>query len=395
MNDRLELSQTDRPAEPDPLPPTRRPALCFLAHNAYGALTGEGKRHVGGLERQLTMVARQMADRGYPVTLVSWDEGQPDGAVVDGVRVLKLCRREAGMRFVRFLHPKWTSLCRALDVANADIYYYSCGDMALGQMAMWCRGHGRKSVFAVVSEPDCDPRLPSLRPLRERVLYRHGMRLADRVIVQTVRQQTMLYEGFGKESVVVPVMCEDHSRSVLAAPPDDGTPRVFWVGRISPEKRFEWFVDLARACPHCEFHAVGDTNNPTAYAEQHLQRARATPNLVLHGRIPYDRMPEYYAQASLVCCTSAYEGFPTTFLEAWSHGVPVVTTFDPDRVVQRLNLGLVADDVPALADAVRDLLADPAMWRKCARAARAYYERNHTVEKVVRRLEAVFQELVE
>ena len=227
--------------------PNQKPSMCFVAHNAYGALAGVDTGHTGGIECQQALMARSLARRGYEVSMVTLDEGQPADSVVDGVRVIKMCRREAGIKGLRFFHPKWTSLHRALQQANADVHYYNCGDLALGQVALWCRWNGRACVYSVASEPDCDPALPVLRKRRERMLYRYGLQHADRVIVQTRRQQRLLRNGFGIEAALIPMPCATamNNGREFAQPPDDDERRVLWVGRFSYPKRLEW---VARNC---------------------------------------------------------------------------------------------------------------------------------------------------
>jgi glycosyltransferase involved in cell wall biosynthesis len=190
--------------------------------------------------------------------------------------------------------------------ADADIYYYNLGDMGLGQVAMWCRRHGRKCVYSVASNPDCDPKLPVLRPLRERVLYRYGLRHADQSIVQTRVQQHMLQQGFGRSSIVIPMPCfvPDGPRRPRAADPD-GSTRVLWIGRFSPEKRLEWLLDVAAQCPELQFDVIGDANVRTDYAARLVDRATNMRNVALHGRLPWEHVLPFYDNALALCCTSA------------------------------------------------------------------------------------------
>ena len=363
-----------------------------MAHNAFGALASVDTGHIGGIEWQTSMMARWFAARGYPVSMITWDEGQEDGVEIDGVRVLKMCRKDAGIKGLRFFWPKWTSLVAAMQRANADIYYYNCGDLGLGQVVMWCRRHARKSVYSVASDPDCDPELPVLKKLRERVLYKYGLHHVDSVVVQTRRQQQMLREGFGIDSTMISMPCEVPCKNgdVGRETTQEESMHVLWVGRISKEKRFEWLLDVAEQCSQIIFDVVGASNSDSEYARVLTKRAAGITNVRMHGRVPYGEMASYYQRCRVLCCTSAYEGFPNTFLEAWSHGLPIVSSFDPDNLIDECDLGVVAKDVLGLANGIKSLLNSQQHWRKASSAAKQYYLANHTPDACLPRFEHLF-----
>jgi glycosyltransferase involved in cell wall biosynthesis len=364
--------------------------ICLVAHFAYGALVGGTAGHIGGVERQTTLMGRWLAARGHRVSLVTWDEGQPDGVAVDGVRVFKVCRRDAGLPGLRFLHPRWTSLNRALARADADLYYHNCGEYVTGQVALWARTHGRRFVYSVASDPECDPRLPQMRTWRERVLFRYGLRHAHRIIVQTDTQARMLREGVSLASEVLPMpsLAPAEAFSPPSPPPPAGA-RVLWVGRVVIEKRPDRYLDLAEACPSLRFDLVGPGDGG-AYSAEVLARAATLPNVTVHGAVAREKVYEFYRQAACLCSTSLFEGFPNTFLEAWGQGLPVVSTFDPDGLIETRGLGRFVKDVPGLARALTGLLEDPERWMEASRAARRYYVENHTVEAAMPRFEAAF-----
>jgi glycosyltransferase involved in cell wall biosynthesis len=370
----------------------RRPRICFVAHNAYGALAGVNSGHIGGIEWQQSLMAKWLANRDYQVSMLTWDEGQDDGVNIDGVRAFKMCRKEAGVKGLRFFVPKWTSLCRAMRRANADIYYYNCGELGLGQVTMWTRRNGRGCVYSVASDPDCDYRLPQMFKLRERVLYRYGLEHADAVIVQTQRQQQMLHEGFGIKSTVIPMPCEGFGRDTHASPVNMSSKNasVLWVGRISKEKRFEWLLEIAEKCPEMKFEVVGAANTDSGYASVLTKLATGLSNVNMYGRVRHAEIAEYYRRSSILCCTSAYEGFPNTFLEAWSLGIPVVSTFDPDGVIAANGLGWVAQDVEGLVARLRHVVQSPEIWLKASQAAKQYYLSSHTPEVCLPAFERLF-----
>lgn len=369
------------------------PSLCIVSHNAYGAMTGGANGHIGGVERQTSMTARWLVARGWRVSMITWSEGGPPEEIIDGVRVIKVCREDAGIPGLRFFWPKWTSLNRVMLNADADVYYQNCAEEVTGQVALWCRRNGRRFVYSVANNPDVEKRLPDLHSIRERMLYRYGLRQADRIVVQTESQRTRLRQGFGLDSVLIPMPCPGPSNGdyLPPDPPEPGRSRVLWVARLCEQKRPDRLADLAKACPDIQVDVVGPPY-ASSYSQAATARLRTLRNVTLHGGIPRERMPDFYRNAACLLCTSDVEGFPNTFLEAWSHGLPVVTTFDPDGLIDAKNLGASARDAADLIAGLRSLLASQNRWLEASANARRYYLANHTVEMVMPKFEEVFLE---
>jgi len=369
--------------------------ICIVAHYAFGAMSGGATGHVGGVERQTTMLAAWLSRHGYDVSLLTWDEGQPEELIIDGVRIIKMCRRDEGIPGLRFFYPRWTSLVRALQRADADVYYQNCAEYVTGQVAIWCRMSKRRFVYSVASDPDSDPALPAMKTLRERILYRYGLRHADRVIVQTQKQQRMLHDGFGVVSSVLPMPCPGPEEPEYK-PPVAPTPRaahVLWVGRIVPLKRPEWLIMLADMLPQITFDLVGGPDTDRQFSGSIFDQARQRRNIVVHGAVSRDSIANLYRQASLMCCTSEYEGFPNTFLEAWSHGVPVISTVDPDGIIKAREVGGLAHTVEEFKSRIQKLVDDPALWRRSSENARGYFLQNHSLNVAMSRFRNVFDEL--
>lgn len=370
--------------------------LCIVAHFAYGAIAGGSKGHVGGVERQTSLMAKWFAARGHVVSLVTWDEGQTEDCFVDGVKVIKLCRQSEGIPGLRFFYPRWTSLNKALARAGADIYYQNSGEYITGQMALWCRLKKRLFVYSTGSDTDCDATLPAMRSVREKVLYRYGLRHADTIISQTKKQQHMLRNGFNLASTVLPMPCPGPDRTQYPKPvfSEKKTLHVGWAGRISKEKRLELLVEVARALPNVIFEVGGATTckDDDDYAQPILEAAASLPNIILHGRIAREDMSAFYNKLHLFCCTSAYEGFPNTFLEAWSHGLPIVSTFDPDNLITEQELGKSATDVLSLVEGINYFMNKPRAWEASSSRVLEYYLHNHKVDEAMAQFEKVFLE---
>jgi glycosyltransferase involved in cell wall biosynthesis len=374
----------------------RRLKICIIAHAACGALVGGSEGHAGGVERQTSMLAHWLADRGHDVSFITWDEGEVDRRALHNVKLIRLCRADAGWPGLRFFHPRWISLNRALRQADADLYYQNGAEYVTGQIALWCKQNNRKFIFSSASDFDCDPQLPELRKLRERILYRYGLQNASRLIVQTQKQQDMMLRFLGLSATVLPMPCPGPGPADYSppSPPDGGARSILWVGRISAVKRLDLLLDVAALLPQFNFEVAGARDGDDPGVETALARAAARGNLRMHGKVPRAKIAELYRDAALLCCTSSTEGFPNTFLEAWSHGVPVVTTIDPDDLVTEERMGVVAGDATAIASSIKRLIEDSSLWLDCSRNARSYYLRNHNVDHVMAMFEQVFLETV-
>jgi glycosyltransferase involved in cell wall biosynthesis len=361
-----------------------RPRVCFVSLNGFGEISRTPTGHSGGSERQMAMMARWFAAQGYAASMVTWDLGAPDGATYEGVRVFHACRPHEGLRGVRFIHPRWTSLNAAMRRAEADVYYYHLGDMRLGQVALWCRRQGRGLVYSVASDADCEPERLRERSWRERAM-----------IAQTQRQADLLRTHFGVRATPLPMPCgfESPPEALLRARRPDAPLHVAWVGRFVELKRLEWLLELAERHPDVQFEVAGGSNQASAYADGLTARAARLPNVRLHGRVGRDGMAEIYRRCDLLCCTSEFEGFPNTFLEAWSQGTPLLTTFDPDGIVAARGLGWAAQTVDELSAALLEAQRDADGWLRRSRAGVEYFRTNHALDPAMRRVEAVVNEV--
>jgi glycosyltransferase involved in cell wall biosynthesis len=91
------------------------------------------------------------------------------------------------------------------------------------------------------------------------------------------------------------------------------------------------------------------------------------------------------ADAPLLLCTSDQEGFPNTFVQAWSNGTPVITLqIDPDNIIKRLELGAVTGTVEATVEQLQQLLASPEDRQDIAVRASQYIDTHHCAEVVVK-----------
>jgi glycosyltransferase involved in cell wall biosynthesis len=368
--------------------------IAIVARNAYGMISGNPTGHIGGVERQTVLMARWLAGRGHNVSLITWNEGGPAEEIIDRVRVIKTCRVNAGLPILRFF-VRWKSLNVALRAANAELYYQSGAQYSTGQVAIWCRYQGRKFIFSAASDNDCGDWGAPRRTLRKGLFYRHGLRHADQIIVQTSAQAEMLKEATGLSTRVLPIAGEDFAAgNELGRAHPDNPPLLLLVGRISAEKNVEMFIELARALHDMRFVIVGPGDPAQAYVRSMAELANDVPNLEVLGRIDRQQLRQLYCSATALCCTSHYEGFPNTFIEAWSLGLPVISTVDPDGVIATHGLGAHVSGLDEMQAQIRQLVSSVVRRNAVSDNARTYFIKTHQLDVVMERFERVFLETI-
>jgi glycosyltransferase involved in cell wall biosynthesis len=369
------------------------PSICFVAQNAFGAVSGQstGYRQVGGIQNQIALMGQWLSEKGYAVSVVVWDEGQEDSLDCNGVTLLKMCPASKGLPGLRFVHPRMTSLYAAMKRASADIYYHNCAESVTGLVAAWCRLHRRKFVYSVAAEIACDRKLGFTDKASERMLYRFGLRNADRIIVQTQKQKEMLKAGFRLDSLHLPMPSPDPALAVGGDLASRGR-NVLWVGRVTKGKRLEWLLQIAEKLTDVTFEIAG-ANTETDYAKDLFERAASLENVNWLGTVPWNSMPELYARSACLCCTSALEGFPNTFLEAWGQGTPTVSSFDPDSLIERRGLGLVGSTPDELKQGLEVMLRDGGRWNEASTNSLLYFQEAHQIDTAMDRFDLAFREL--
>ncbi|HET9651896.1 MAG TPA: glycosyltransferase family 4 protein, partial [Usitatibacter sp.] len=359
-----------------------RPHVCFVAPMTWPVLAADHRIPVvGGAELQQTMVATALARRGYRVSMLCLDYGQPDGAVVDGVTVYKLNKPDEGIPVLRFVHPRLTKLWSAMKRVDADVYYQRCASVYTGWVDAFCARHGKRSVYAGASDVDFVPGRQDIVYARDRLIFEYGLRKVDRVIVQNPLQARLARENFGRESTLIANCFTPHAGAAA-----DPKGCVLWVATLRVQKRPEMLFEMARRMPHYRFVMIGGADPDPAgreFGRRIREQAARLPNLEYKGFLPFAEADRWFDRARVVVNTSEYEGFPNTFLQAWSRGVPTVGFVDTGSRCDGQPVYAIAGDVDEACRHVERLMADDAHWRQSSRRAAAHFHEHHSVEAVV------------
>jgi glycosyltransferase involved in cell wall biosynthesis len=244
----------------------------------------------------------------------------------------------------------------------------------------------------------------------ERALARHTSKLiavSDEVRDELVSLGVAPYAqfeviplGFDLRPFAVSSVDRDRERNALrrelGVAPD--AKLVTLVARLVPIKRVDRFLRVARLVAErsdARFMIVGDGELGDALRTSVDARWLGERLSWIGFR---QDMPAVCFASDVVTLTSDNEGTPVSLIEAQAAGVPVVSTDvgGVRSVVLGGLTGLVADagDDQALADAILDILHDPALARRLAVAARAHALSAFSIERLVQNLDRLYAALI-
>jgi glycosyltransferase involved in cell wall biosynthesis len=186
-------------------------------------------------------------------------------------------------------------------------------------------------------------------------------------------------------------------------PLPSGVPVVLLAARLLVDKGVREFVQAVRLLREkgvsARFCLVGsvDPANPASLTDTELTQWANEGVVELWGQ--RSDMPEVLSSARLVVMPSYREGLPKILLEAAACGRAVVTT-DVPGCRDAIDPGVTGLLVPvrnatALADALKELINDPARCQAMGNAGRALAERAFDVRQVVAAHLRTYQELID
>jgi glycosyltransferase involved in cell wall biosynthesis len=371
-----------------------RPHICFVAPNTWPAFSHDPDNElIGGAEVQQSILARALVRAGYRVSMISLDFGQPQRVLLDGVMVHKAYRPDAGLRVLRFIHPRITVMWRAMRAVDADVYYQRCSAMLTALVAVFCRSYGRRSIFASACDLDFVPGRQPISYLRDRWLFERGLARVDRIVVQNATQQQNCRANYGRESTQIP-SCYELPASVSPGTGDC----VLWVASMRERdyKRPELFLELARRMPRRRFVMIGGAGGDAGNAcfERIRNEAAAIPNVEFTGFLPLAHVELYFDRARILVNTSVHEGMPNTFLQAWARGVPTVAFVDTGARLRGEPVYRVVGRLDEAAAEIERLFTDEAHWARASARCREYFGSTHSTPKILERFEELLGELV-
>jgi glycosyltransferase involved in cell wall biosynthesis len=351
----------------------------------------------GGPARVALNQSAELISRGHDVTVVAATRGydvvptELNGVPVKLFAVRTLIPRTgcAGMSapaLSRWFHSNW---------AGFDIVHvHFARDLVVLPVAVAARR--RRVPYVLQPHGMVVPSTHPLAPPLDAVWTRKVLRDAGAVFYLNPQERERLVAVAGPDLRLLALA--NGVPDYPAAVPPPGPPEVLFTARMHPVKRPVAFVEMAKALLNAGVDARFTLIGPDEGEGPALRAAIDRESRISwEGALPPAAIPQRMAAASVYVLPSSRDEYPMSVLEAMSVGLPVVVTSSCGlaQLVERTHCGVVVDrEVPALAAAVKSILADRSLARTMGCRARDTVRGELGMHAVGDRLKDTYADLV-
>jgi glycosyltransferase involved in cell wall biosynthesis len=351
--------------------------LCIIVPAHWEAIMG------GSQYQAKVLIDRLLAD--YDVEIVYLTTRADPQFEPSGYRIERFSDRSGIRRYGAFFDA--ARLYRALRRLAPDAILQYVGCAHTGIAAFYAKRHGCRMIYRVTNDTQVNPETAEwwcVHQHVERRFLEYGIRHADAILAQTRYQASQLRLRYGRDNVaIVPNFHPTPAEAERVSAP---LKRVLWIANLKPQKGPEAFVRLAVKFADRDdvrFTMIGRPMDDGEWTRATLATIAAAPNVDYLGAQTQEQVNEALVHADLLVCTSDYEGFANTFIQAWLRRVPVASLHvDPDGLLSRAKLGVVSHTEDRLYADVAELLDSPQRRSEIGARCRAYAAANHSEANV-------------
>jgi glycosyltransferase involved in cell wall biosynthesis len=347
--------------------------------------------HFGGAEFQADLLARELCGRAGVRVYYLARSVPPAEVAADWPYVIRRIGSAEGRLRKRAVFFDALQLWNALSEIRPAAIYQRMKLSYTGICAAYARRAAIPLFFHAAIDSDVSPSRRSGRKsanipfdVVEAAIANYGIRRASTVIVQTRRQATLMRSFDRTDAVVIP-----NFQPLPARLPDKPAGRlsILWVANIHAHKGPELFLELAARMSgrkDIEFVMIGRPNDRWSHGRG-MTEIHEAKNVRYLGKLPVEEVNAWMDRAAVFVNTSSLEGFPNTFIQAWSRGAVVTTlTIDIDGGLNELGIGYRCGDLDRMIAVIDELVRSEPLRRSVRERAFAYVQEHHSMKNAAR-----------
>ena len=228
-------------------------------------------------------------------------------------------------------------------------------------------------------------------------VYRYIFSRANKVIVLSNTWKETVYGAFKIDNIEV---VYNPCTTVINDKQYQKQKQILYAGAINARKGY---ADMIRAfakiaSKHKDWNIVFAGNGEVEQGKALAKELGIEGQCVFLGWVNGEQKDKAFKEASIFCLPSYAEGFPMAVLDAWSYGLPVITTpvgGIPDVAKNGENmLVFTPGDIDKLAEYMNKLIEDRILYENITKASIDFAKKEFSIEKINKQIEKIYNKLI-
>ncbi|EKF86360.1 glycosyltransferase family 4 protein [Methanobacterium formicicum] len=364
--------------------------ICIVSEYALPYLIDNSG--TGGAELQMFLLAKGLSKRHYDVNFIALDE-LTGTYEFNGIKIFVPYNNKKNSGYTHFNLINLYKFVTILNKINADIYILRGGSPLTSIISFFAQLKNKIFIFSSSSDANVSTAL-EINNIKDfiKLPFRYGVKNSTQVLCQTTHQKNLLKKYVSKKGFVVRNMFQSSATNFEI----ENKKSVLWVGRLIQGKYPELYLKLALKLPNYNFKMIcSPLRGNEKYYNKIKNEAIGIENLEFIGFVPHNEILKNFVDAALFVNTSASEGFPNTFLEAWSCGTPVCSlNCDPDKIISTYKLGINVDNFDELVTKTDFLYKNDKLRNQFSKNCIMYVKKYHDFETIIDQYDHLFKNLM-
>lgn len=338
---------------------------------------------VGGVQRCMILLSKILMDAGFQIVIITdlpLDFEKEKYSFPIGLKFtsLNFVHQNGANKSVSTRCQNWANIIKNNDIDV--VYYASYNNINLITDLLAIKLLNTYSVLHMHSMFSVNLRCSGAKYFKQTL---EGFRLVNKLVALS-SESKLFFDALGIDSCYIPnppTFCKDQATCPHDKPRFN---RIIWCGRISGEKQpieaIKIFAIAHKKIPDLKLAIVGDcVPASTALKEKmHILAEQLNCADAIEWTGFVEDIRPWLEQSDVMLSTSSIEGFAMTFIEAFSHGLPVVAY--ELKCQEPIRSPLAAKQVPQLdtnaaSNQIIELLTNEKLYQSSSQAAFAEYSK--------------------
>ncbi len=364
-------------------------SICFwtVSHPMYG---------LGGAEVMTYQYASEFARNGWRVFFFTKSGVKITDDFDDKhIEVITYSKKNSLRIYFKFF--------RLMIIEKINVVFFRNNTIALGVLALFQNLLNYKLIWSVKHDDKCGKYASTEKlrkywnesiPILKRVKYflmdkvfRYGVQHAHIILAQNNFQKDTIFSVFKKSSIInyssTHIPCYNLKRENI----------ILFIATMKDFKRPHLFCEIAGEYSKSSynFKIIGKNFIDSKKSITLLENMKLN-NVEYLGQLELEEVRQYLDKSKLLINTSSAEGFPNTFVQAFSHGVPVITLgVNPDNLIDNYNLGFVCKNKNSeVIQKINLLMEDKNLWNNYSQSCYNYSKEHLDITKNIKILMNIF-----